>query len=125
MAFEYTPADDSLTESFWTFSIPAQSISVPFLLVGLVNEPRVMFDRPSLAFGQVQIGVRGKLALGLINDEPLPFGFALVKASYDASPELLAASGAAPVLEIVPDSGVVPPGGRVRCAVVYCGGGVA
>jgi hydrocephalus-inducing protein len=114
MAFDYTPTNDALTESFWTFSIPSQSIAVPFLLVGLVNEPRVMFDRPSLGFGLVQIGVRGKLAFALVNDEPVPFHFSLAKASYEADPELLAASGRAAALAVSPDSGVVPAKGRVR-----------
>lgn len=79
MSFDYTPADDALSESFWTFSIPAQGITVPFLLAGLVNEPRVMFDRPSLGFGAVQLGVRGKLAFAIVNDEKVPFAFAFNK----------------------------------------------
>jgi hypothetical protein len=60
MVFEYTPSVDQLSEDFWVFSIPSQGISVPFLLVGLVAEPRVAFDRPAINFGQVQLGVRGK-----------------------------------------------------------------
>ncbi len=54
MVFEYTPVVDSVAEAFWTFSIPAQNITVPFLLAGLVAEPRVMFDRPAINFGQVR-----------------------------------------------------------------------
>jgi hypothetical protein len=116
MVFEYTPPDDAPFEAFWTFAIPSQSIAVPFLLAGAVKEPRVMFDRPSLLFGTVQLGVRGKLALALVNDEAVPLHFALDKASYDATPELLALSGGgAPVLEILPDSGIVPAHGQV-CA---------
>jgi hypothetical protein len=60
MVFEYTPSVDSVVESFWSLSIPAQGIVVPFLLVGLVLEPRVAFARPSLGFGQVQLGVTAK-----------------------------------------------------------------
>lgn len=114
MVFEYTPTEDVQCESFWTFSIPSQSISAPFLLAGAVSEPRVMFDRPSLGFGRVQLGVRGKLPLAIVNDEVLPFSFSLNKASYDAAPELLAVAGGAAALEFVPDSGTVPPGGKVR-----------
>lgn len=52
MVFEYTPLTDCVSESFWVFSIPGQAIHVPFLLVGLVSEPRVMFDVPAINFGQ-------------------------------------------------------------------------
>lgn len=115
MVFEYAPQDDALCESFWTFAIPSQNISVPFLLVGIVSEPRVAFDRPSMAFGAVQIGVRGKSRFSIVNDEAAPFAFALDKASYDATPELLAAAGGGPpVLELTPDGGMVPPRGKVR-----------
>ena len=117
MVFEYTPMEDALCESFWTFSIPSQSIAAPFLLVGAVSEPRVMFDRPSLAFGRVQLGVRGKLPLAIVNEEILPFSFTLSKASYDAAPELLAAAGGGAALQFSPDSGTVPPGGKVGGAL--------
>jgi hypothetical protein len=53
MGFTFTPMVDAPAESFWTFSIPEQNISVPFLLAGLVAEPRVGLDRPSVNFGQV------------------------------------------------------------------------
>lgn len=116
MAFEFAPQEDALCESFWTFSIPSQNICVPFLIAGLVSEPRVGFDRPSLAFGAVQIGVRGKATFSIANDESVPFAFVLDKASYDATPELLsAAGGGLPVLEVTPDTGMVPPNGKVRC----------
>lgn len=116
MVFEFAPVDDLLAESFWTFSIPSQSIYVPFLLAGAVSEPRVTFDRPSLAFGAVQLGVRARLGLALVNDEAVPFVFALDKASYGASPELVAAAGGPAELEITPDSGTVLPHAKVRHA---------
>lgn len=54
MVFHFTPSVDEAAEAFWTFVIPEQGISVPFLLAGLVAEPRVAFDRPSINFGQVR-----------------------------------------------------------------------
>lgn len=60
MSFEFTPADDRVTESFWAFSIPAHGIRVPFLLVGLVAEPRLAFEQPAINFGQVLLGVRAR-----------------------------------------------------------------
>ena len=120
MVFEFAPTDDALAEAFWTFSIPSQIVTVPFLLVGTVSEPRVSGDRPSLAFAAVQIGVRGKIAFTLVNDEAAPFAFTLDKASYDATPELLAAAGGgAPVLEVTPDTGTVPPRGKVDLVAVF------
>jgi hypothetical protein len=117
MVFEYAPEEDALSEAFWTFTIPSQSLSAPFLLVGAVSEPRVCFDRPSLGFGRVQLGVRAKLAFSIVNDEARAFQFALSKASYAAAPELLAAGPAAggrAVLEFSPDAGTVPAGGKAR-----------
>lgn len=98
MCFEYTPADDTPAEAFWTFSIPSQGITVPFLLAGLVNEPRVMFDRPSLGFGQVQVGVKGKLGFAIVNDEKVPFTFAFNKVGAPSCSCSAAANGMRPLL---------------------------
>eukprot|EP00951_Prasinocladus_malaysianus_P037758 scaffold408084_cov47-Prasinocladus_malaysianus.AAC.3 len=54
MAFEYTPESDAIQEGFWQFRIPDQGITVPFLLVGHVKEPRVAMDRPGVNFGKVR-----------------------------------------------------------------------
>jgi hypothetical protein len=50
----------------------------------------------------------------LYNDEHLPFTFNLDKASYDATPEVVAAAGGKVVLDITPTHGTIPPGGQVR-----------
>jgi hydrocephalus-inducing protein len=93
-----------------TFSIPEQRITVPFLLVGLVSEPRVLFDRPAISFGQVLVaGARGHATLTLLNQEDMPFTFTLDKASYDASDQQVASTGRRPVLEFEPSSGTIPP----------------
>lgn len=94
MVFEYTPTTDSVVESFWTFSIPEQNIQVPFLLVGLVSEPRVMLDRPSVNFGQILIGCKGHATLTLLNSEHLPFQFSFDKNTYDATEDLMRVTGA-------------------------------
>jgi hypothetical protein len=109
MAFEFTPSNDSIAEAFWTFSIPEQGVVIPFLLVGQVSEPRISLDRPAINFGQVQIGVQGKISLTLVNDEHLPFAFAWDKGSYDAGEALVAASGGSPLLNMQPSSGMIPP----------------
>lgn len=93
MVFDYTPLENETHESFWTFNIPQHQISAPFLLVGHVSEPRVSFDRPSVQFGKVLLGARSRNSIKLVNDEHLPFKFALDKNSYEASDEVLRITG--------------------------------
>jgi hypothetical protein len=69
---------------------------------------------------QVQLGMHTRLALSLINDEHLPFTFALDKASYDASDALLAASGGKPLLDMQPTSGTVAPNSKVFARACLC-----
>ncbi|WIA13448.1 hypothetical protein OEZ85_007028 [Tetradesmus obliquus] len=119
MVFEFTPTSDVLCESFWSFSIPSQGICVPFLLVGHVLEPRISLDRPAINFGQVQLGVRGKIKFTLNNDEHLPFTFALDKTSYGASDALLAASGGKALLDIQSAAGTVPANSKIELCAVF------
>ena len=67
---------------------------MPFLLVGLVSEPRVMLDRPSINFGQIILGCKGHVTLTILNNELLPFSFAFDKNSYDATDDIIKATGA-------------------------------
>lgn len=93
MVFDYTPLENETHESFWTFNIPQHQISAPFLLVGQVSEPRVSFDRPSIQFGKVLLDARSRIFVRLVNDEHLPFKFALDKNTYEASDEVLRITG--------------------------------
>ncbi|KAG2489301.1 hypothetical protein HYH03_012133 [Edaphochlamys debaryana] len=119
MVFEYTPTSDAIVESFWMFRIPEQNIEVPFLLVGLVSEPRVMLDRPSVNFGQILIGCKGHATITLMNNEHLPFQFAFDKNSYDATDDLIKATGLRPVVELEPSSGSVPPHSSVQVSATF------
>ena len=56
MKFEFIPQHLDITESFWVFTIPEQSVSVPFLLVGSTTEPLVTLDRSYLNFHLLLIG---------------------------------------------------------------------
>jgi hypothetical protein len=76
-------------------SLCAKAIEVPFLLVGLVSEPRVMLDKPSINFGQILVGCKGHATITLLNNEHLPFNFAFDKNSYDATDDIIKATGAA------------------------------
>ncbi|KXZ49496.1 hypothetical protein GPECTOR_21g722 [Gonium pectorale] len=119
MVFEYTPNTDAVVESFWTFRIPEQNIEVPFLLVGLVSEPRVMLDRPSINFGQILIGCKGHATVTLVNSEHLPFHFAFDKTTYDATDELVKATGQPPMVVLEPSSGTVPAQGSVTISATF------
>lgn len=56
MKFEFIPQHLDITESFWVFTIPEQSISVPFLLVGNTTDPLVTLDRSHLNFHLLLVG---------------------------------------------------------------------
>lgn len=56
MKFEFIARHLDITESFWVFTIPEQSISVPFLLVGNTTDPLVTLDRSHLNFHLLLIG---------------------------------------------------------------------
>lgn len=94
MVFEYLPTANVVTEQFWMFRIPEQSIEVMFLLVGNVAEPRVAFDRPALNFEKVLVGGKVTQKLFLVNNEHLPFEFRLDRASYEGTAENVSRPGA-------------------------------
>lgn len=75
LQFEFSPNDVGLFESFWTFSIPKYNLSIPFLLVGDVSEPRVLFDRSFILFESLLIGMTGLQTIYLINQESQSFEF--------------------------------------------------
>ncbi len=96
------------------FTIAQHNISLPFLLVGAVSEPRVAFDAPCVNFGQCLVGgARGHTTVCLVNSEDLLFSFQLDKSSYEATEQQTALLGRRPAIELVPSSGTVPPHGKV------------
>ena len=56
VAFEYSASQLEIIESFWTFSIPEQNITIPFLLVGKAREPDITMDRSHMNFKALLIG---------------------------------------------------------------------
>lgn len=75
---------------------------------------------------QVQLGVRMRQVVALINDEALPFTWALDKATYDATPEALAATPRGkPVLDITPASGTLAPHSRQELTARFAPAGEA
>ena len=56
MHFEFSSSSLDLVESFWTFEIIAQNISVPFLLVGQTHDAVIAFDRSHINFKTILVG---------------------------------------------------------------------
>ena len=56
VAFEYSASELNIVESFWTFTIPEQNITIPFLLVGQAREPDISMDRSHMNFKALLIG---------------------------------------------------------------------
>eukprot|EP00079_Xenopus_tropicalis_P024447 XP_012817094.1 PREDICTED: hydrocephalus-inducing protein homolog isoform X1 [Xenopus tropicalis] len=76
VTFEFVPQVLDITESFWSFTIPEQNISVPFLLVGKASEPSVSLDRSHHNFHSIFVGHELEEIVYLINNENKPFSFA-------------------------------------------------
>jgi len=56
VVFECMPISLELVESFWRFSIPSLSLSIPFLLVANTVEPAINMDRAYLKFKSMLLG---------------------------------------------------------------------
>ncbi|XP_074007853.1 hydrocephalus-inducing protein homolog [Numenius arquata] len=81
MKFEFIPRHLDVTESFWVFTVPEQSISVPFLLVGNTTDPLVTLDRSHLNFHLLLIGHEIHQTIHIINSEKEAFSFAFRESS--------------------------------------------
>ncbi|KAM6352746.1 hydrocephalus-inducing protein homolog isoform 6-T13 [Alca torda] len=81
MRFEFIPRHLDITESFWVFTVPEQSISVPFLLVGNTTDPLVTLDRSHLNFHLLLIGHEVHQTIYIINSEKEAFSFAFRESS--------------------------------------------
>jgi len=102
MVFEYTPGSDELLESFWRFEIPEHNLTVPFVLVGHVKEPRVYFDRTYCNFSSLLLNHKAVQTVKLVNKEHIPFAFAFNGRTYGAEE-------VPPVVKITPSQGTVGP----------------
>jgi hydrocephalus-inducing protein len=73
--FEFTPNDFGTHESFWKFKSAKYNLEVPFLLIGDVSKPKVVFDRSHVLFKPLLIGMLGHETVNIINQENKPFEF--------------------------------------------------
>ncbi|NXA41620.1 HYDIN protein, partial [Eudromia elegans] len=80
--FEFISQHLDVTESFWLFTIPEQSISIPFLLVGHATDPLVSLDRSHLNFHSLLVGHEMHQTIHMINSEKEAFSFAFRESSF-------------------------------------------
>ncbi|NXW03107.1 HYDIN protein, partial [Fregetta grallaria] len=112
MKFEFIPQHLDITESFWVFTIPEQSISVPFLLVGNATDPLVTLDRSHLNFHLLLIGHEVHQTIYMINSEKEAFSFAFRESS-------LFSEGCNASVKIEPLEGSIPPLSRLPLTVFF------
>ncbi|XP_056381388.1 hydrocephalus-inducing protein homolog isoform X2 [Hyla sarda] len=112
ISFEFIPQVLDITESFWTFSIPEQNISVPFLFVGKALEPSISLDRSHLNFRSLLIGKEVQESICLINNEKKSFNFAIRDSSRFSE-------GCSHFLTVRPMGGTVPPQSRAPICVYF------
>lgn len=103
--FDFLSHDLGITESFWIFQIPEQSISVPFLLVGETKDPAIMFDRSHLNFKALLIGHEAVETVYMVNNEAQPFNFSFEESSFFSA-------GYKDKLVVSPVTGVIPANSR-------------
>lgn len=67
MIFEYTPEGVGEHESYWNFKVLSEKISQPFLIVGRVIEPLLMFEHGKIDFGPLLLGGKNKETINITN----------------------------------------------------------
>ncbi|XP_075621905.1 hydrocephalus-inducing protein homolog [Balearica regulorum gibbericeps] len=110
--FEFIPQHLDITESFWVFTIPEQSVSVLFLLVGNTTDPLVTLDRSHLNFHLLLIGHEVHQTIYMINSEKEAFSFAFRESS-------LFSEGCNGSVKIEPLEGTIAPLSRLPITVSF------
>lgn len=81
MSFDFIPRAFGVAESNYRFEVPAHSLSVPFLLVGHVTEPQILFDRTFISFHPTLLGHHVEEVITLINKENRQFEYRFLENS--------------------------------------------
>ena len=105
ITFEFEPSKIGIVEDFWKFKIPQYDLVVPFVLVGQVSEPKVIFDRSHVLFKPLFIGKKGRELVHLINQENKQLEYTFDQASCYTE-------GRSSVIIVEPSSGVLPPNSK-------------
>ncbi|NXK09844.1 HYDIN protein, partial [Herpetotheres cachinnans] len=112
MKFEFMPRHLGTTESFWVFTIPEQSVSVLFLLVGNASDPLVTLNRSHLNFQLLLIGHEVRQTIYMINNEKEAFSFAFRESS-------LFSEGCSTSVKVEPLAGSIAPLSRFPITVTF------
>uniref|UniRef100_A0A8C8S7Z5 HYDIN n=1 Tax=Pelusios castaneus TaxID=367368 RepID=A0A8C8S7Z5_9SAUR len=112
VTFEFMPQHLGITESFWTFTIPEQNISVPFLLVGNTTDPSVFLDRSHLNYFSLLVGHEAHKMVHMINNENETFSFAFRDCSRYSE-------GYINYLTVQPMEGCIPPLSRLSITILF------
>ncbi|XP_073461747.1 hydrocephalus-inducing protein homolog [Aquarana catesbeiana] len=112
ITFEFVPQVLDISESFWSFTIPEQNISVPFLLVGKALEPSVSLDRSHLNFRSLLTGQEVEESVYLINNEKKALSFCFREHSCFSESRSQS-------LSVRPQEGSVPPLGRFPICIQF------
>ncbi|CAM5150043.1 unnamed protein product [Eretmochelys imbricata] len=112
VTFEFIPQHLGITESFWTFTIAEQNISVPFLLVGNTTDPSVSLDRSHLNYFSLLVGHEAHKTVHMINNENETFSFAFRDCSRYSE-------GYINYLTVQPMEGCIPPLSRLPVTILF------
>lgn len=82
MSFDFFPRSFGITESMYRFEVPTHSLSVPFLLVGQVTEPQILFDRTFVSFHPALISHHVEETITLINKESRSFNYQFLERCF-------------------------------------------
>jgi hydrocephalus-inducing protein len=68
---------------------------------------------------QVLAGGKATQSIFLVNNEHIPFQYALDKATYGATPEIISQTGQLPAITFEPSAGTVPPNSRTEIVATF------
>lgn len=112
VTFEFEPDSLETQESFWKFRIPKYDLTVPFLLVGHVSEPKVLFERSHIAFKPLLVGKQGQELVHLINQENTQLSFQFDQTSCYTE-------GRSAVIIVEPAFGVLEPNSKLPINLMF------
>jgi hydrocephalus-inducing protein len=110
--FEFEPNSLESQESFWRFRIPKYDLTIPFLLVGNVSEPKVLFERSHISFKSLLIGKQGRESVSLINQENKQLTFEFDQTSCYTE-------GRSAVIILEPSSGILEPNSKLNITLTF------
>ncbi|KAK0159232.1 hypothetical protein PV328_010140 [Microctonus aethiopoides] len=75
ITFTFLARDVGVFEALWLFFIHEYNLEVPFLLVGIVTEPRVICCTPKVTMALTSLGVKVQDTMIIRNNEKFPLSF--------------------------------------------------